>query len=1104
MLLYYTYIMSSEVPISKHTHSKFNFATNEIDTLEFWKSINLYADKIVNKNKNGPIFTFQDGPPFVSSTNLHFGHVHISIMKSFLINYLNMHGYNVSNELGFDCHGLPIETIVSKMLNLNTNDEIKNYGLANYNNKCEEVIETYSKSWNPIFDRIGRFIDYDNKYYTLDVNYMESIWWAWKELYNKGLVYQGYKIMPYSTACGTSISASEASGDDVFKEVCDPAIYIKFALVNEVDTYIVVWTTTPWTLPSNLSIAVNPKLEYVKVLDLTTNEYYILGKECLKNLYPPPKKDKQEKLYNIIETFFGNELENKEYIPMFNYFADRTFKIIMANFVESGSGTGVVHLAPAFGADDFDACVKENIITVEDVGKYCPINDNGFFTDPISDYKGEHVLSTNNKIIERLKQEKKLLKKEMYRHKYPHCWRTDTPLIYKAVSSYFVKVTSIKESLLENNDKVNWVPKNIGSGRFKKWLENATDWGVSRSRFFGTPIPIWSSDDGQEIVCIGSIDELMEKASLKVRPTNLHPQFINDIQIPSSQGKGMLKRINAVYDCWFESGCVPFASKHYPFENKDMFDNKEFLCDFICEGLDQTRGWFYTLSVLSTALFNKPAFKNVICSGLILAEDGKKFSKRLGNFIDPIQFCNEYGADALRFYFTGSLAAQGEAFKFNKEHIEAITLKYFQMYNVLKFLLENITKYEKDGNQFDINAYLNSDNVMDNWILARIRTIIVNIGLAMDTYAFHTVKNEILDFIEDLTNWYTKFNRNRLRGRYCSAEEQGYALSVLYRIMHMLSKISAPFIPFLSETMYQLLSTLSSNNELSVHLCDYPTVEQFPNNEVVERRMKRLQMVSRMIRALRMKTKNATSVKVPLKYVKIINEDETFLNDLKELEQYMCEENSALNIIYESNCGVTKYNLEPKNKEIGQAFKGLAKDIKQQLNEVSQDEIIQYLNGKLLYADQPDFGIVLNIGYEKYTLNETFFTIIKDFDFTLIPNEISMDENNIIVIINHSYDEEVIELHTKRLLIVGIQNIRKHTNLKPWNKIGIYYKTDSELIKTVFTKFHNEIHQELNYPVVDIKNYQLDEKEFVCSDFDVNEQTVHILITDLDLNSGIV
>lgn len=1060
----------------------FSFPQNEEDILEFWKLINLYPEKIVDKNKNGRLFNFQDGPPFVSSANLHFGHIHISIMKSFLVNFLNMHGFNVLNKSGKDCHGLPIETIVSGHLGLKTNADIKQYGLANYNNKCEATINEYAESWNPIFDRIGRFLDYKNEYYTMDLNYMESIWWAWKTLYEKGLIYKGYKIMPYSTACGTPISASEASGDDVFKEVVDPAIYIKFLLLD--NTYIVVWTTTPWTLPSNLALAVNSKLEYVKVLDVETKEFYIIAKNCVENLYGKPKKSKIV-LYEIVDTFLGSELENMEYTPIFNYFAnDRVFKIITADFVLDGNGTGVVHLAPAYGVDDFDACVTKNIVTVEDVGKYCPVDDNGFFTYPIVDYIGEHVLSTNTKIIDRLRQQNILLKKDMYRHSYPFCWRTDTPLIYKAVSSYFVKVTEIKDRMVEHNSTVNWVPETIGSGRFKQWLMNAKDWGVSRSRFFGTPIPMWVSDDGEETVCVGSIDELVELAGLKDRPTNIHPQYINNILIPSKEGRGMLKHCDTVLDCWFESGCAPFAQLHYPFENKNFFDNKDYLTDFICEGLDQTRGWFYTLMVLSTALFDKPAFKNVICSGLILASDGKKFSKRLGNFVSPLESCNEYGADALRLYLTGSAAAHGEPFQFNKEHIKEICAKYFQLFNSFKFLIENLIKYEKDGNKFNIDAYINNNNVMDNWILARLRSVLNNIGNCMVDHEFYKVKGEILDFIEDLTNWYIKFNRNRLRGRYCDVDEQNQALSTLYRVIIMFSKISAPFMPFLAETIYQKLSVLLPNREESVHLCTYPSLDEFVDDPIVERRMKRLQEVCKMVRSLRDKTKTATSIKVPLRYVAIINENDDYINDLKALERYMKEEINALNVIYKSTHGTIKYKLEPNNKDLGLVFKSEAKTIKLKLAELSQEEINEYIKNK---------EIVLNYDGKDVVLTEQFFTLVKEQNLSLGENQLSAKYNNTLVIVDHTYDDEIIDLYTKRLLIVGIQKIRKDTNLRPWDKIKIYYKTCNSLTY-VFTKFSNEISEELNYPVLRIEELSDRTNHIVTSNFKVGDDEVAITI----------
>jgi isoleucyl-tRNA synthetase len=1075
----------------------FKFPLNEREVFKLWQAIDLYK-QIVSKNDAGDVFANLDGPPFPSSDSLHFGHVHIGIMKSFLVNWLNMHGKKVLNKLGYDCHGLPVEQVVSKLLNLSTNEQIRAFGLANYNQKCEDTIKSFSGSWQAIYNRMARFVDFNNEYKTMDLPFMETVWWAWNTLWNKNLVYRGYRIMPYSTACGTPLSASEASGEDVYKEVSDPAIYVKFQLKDLDNTFIVAWTTTPWTLPSNLALAMNPKLKYVKVLDLKTNEYYILAEGCLHNLYEQPKKKKddkkeQEKLYEVVGTYMGNEFENRKYVPLFDYFADgRVFKVVMGDFVEEGSGTGIVHLAPAFGQDDFDACIKSNVVTVEDVGKYCPIDDNGFVTKQVRDYVGEHVLATNPKIIERLKHEKKMLKKEMYKHNYPHCWRTDTPLIYKAVSSFFVKVSAIKDRMVQHNTRVNWVPENIGSGRFKQWLENAKDWGVSRSRFFGTPIPVWVSDDGQEMVCVGSIDELVELAGLTERPTNLHPQYINNIQIPSKQGKGMLKLCGDIFDCWFESGCVPFGQIHYPFENSTFFDDKEYLSDFICEGLDQTRGWFYTLMVLSTALLDKPAFKNVICSGLILADDGKKFSKRLGNFVPPMQVCEEYGTDALRLYLTGSPAAHAEAFQFNKEHLKEINAKYFQWYNSLKFLIEHVLKYEKDGNKFDVDAYQSSTNVMDNWILARVRSMLVGIETAMNNYTFYKVKPEILDFIEDLTNWYIKFNRNRLRGRYCTTEEQGQAVSTLYRVMMMFTKIAAPFVPFLTETMYQKLRVLlpESEQQQSVHLCDYPTVDEFPNDPVVERRMKRLQLVAGMVRSLRSKTKNATSAKVPLKNVTIVNENNEFIDDVKELERYMSEEINAISVTYKSTFGTTKYKVEPNHKEIGNKYRAKANEIKSKLALLTQDELS-------VYIQHPENGFVFKIGSEDIVVKEPSFTVIKEQELTLKPDiEFTCTEGQTMVMIDCSQDQEVIEMHTKRLLIVAIQNMRKSTKLRPWNRIGIYYQTDNKLIEHVFDKYQNEITQELIYPVYPIDKDNGSEKVIIEQMNEINDDQVFIKITD--------
>lgn len=1061
----------------------FKFTESENQILKFWQDNDVYQC-ICDQNKDGILYNFIDGPAFVSSASLHVGTCHISMMKSTMLNFKNMHDRNVTNKIGYDNHGIPIEQVVNRILNLSTNKEVKQYGLANYNKKCEETVNSFAGSWQPIYNRIGRFLDFKNEYKTLDCNYMESVWWVWQQLWNKGLVYKGYKIMPYSTECGTALSISEASGDDVYKDVTDPAIYIKFKLLDKENAYFVVWTTTPWTLPSNLGLAMNSKFTYVKVKDLTTNEHYILGETCLKNLYKSTKKQ-DVKQYEIIESFLGEQLKNVEYEPLFNYFAkDRKFKVITADFVTQDSGTGIVHLSPAFGQDDFDACIGNGIVDIKEIGNFCPIDENGFVIEPVTDYVGQKVLSTNIPIIERLKSEGKLIKKEMYKHSYPHCWRTDTPLIYKAVSSFFIKVTDLKDDLIKNNDKVNWVPEHVGQKRFKLWLENAKDWGVSRSRFFGTPIPVWISDDGEEMQCIGSIDELVELANLKERPTNLHPQYIQHIKIPSKQGKGLLSCTLDLFDCWFESGCVPIAQSHYPFENSHIFDDKEYLSEFICEAIDQCRGWFYTLMVISTALFNKPAFKNVICSGLILADDGKKFSKRLGNYVDPIELCNIYGADAIRLYLTGSPAAHGDAFQFNVNNIRDINGKYIQWLNALKFLIEHTIKFQKDGNIFAIDAYKTSTNIMDLWIISRVKTLLVNVEMAMNNYMIYKVKPEILDFIEDFTNWYIKFNRNRLRGRFCHVDEQCQALSILHFVSLMFVKIAAPFVPFLTEAMYEKLKVYLPKDEqkLSVHMCSYPNVSEFIDDYKVERSMKRLQMVAGMVRKLRSKSTSATSVKMPVRDVRIVNDDSEFLDDLKMLERYMCEEVNALHITYDNVYGFVRYHLELNNKELGLKFRSKLPEVKSYLARLLQEDIAEYSKtGVLKFGD-----IVLDF---------SLVSVSKTRIVRLSENEMSINENQTDVIVDFKQDNSVIEAYITRLFIVAVQKMRKQTKLRPWNKIGIYYETYDFMIHQVLNKKADLIKQELLYGIDKMENRNMEEPVVITDTHEIASGSVVITIT---------
>jgi isoleucyl-tRNA synthetase len=1063
----------------------FKLPENENEILKFFVTNEIYK-KIVDKNKNNPTYDFKDGPAYTSG-NLHLGHALISFFKSMDLNFRNMHGFNVTNKLGYDNHGVPTEQMVSKLLGLSTNQDIRSYGVAKYNEKCEDVINGIANSWQQTFDRLGRFLDYANQYKTMDFKFMESVWWAIKQLFDKGLIYRAFKIMPYSIELGTPVSNSEASEN--FKDVVDIAIYIKFAVKNKPNTFFIAWTTTPWTLPSNLALAMNSKMEYVTIQDEKTKEFYIIAKNSVAKIY---NNFGLSKSYEQISQHIGIEFKDVEYLPIFPYYADRQFKVIMGDFVEENSGSGIVHIAPSFGVDDFDACINAGIITAEEIGNYCPLDENGRFVSPVNDYIGEKVFDANPKIIERLWKEGKSLRKENYKHSYPHCWRTDTPLIYRAMPSYFIKVTAIKERMMELNQKINWIPDTIGSGRFHNWLKDAKDWCISRNRFFGTPIPIWSSDDGEEMICVGSVDELVVLADLKERPTNLHSQYIWDIKIPSKEGRGMLSCKKETMDCWLESGCVPFAQYHYPFENEHIFEDKEYLSDFICEASDQIRCWFYNLMVLSTAIFDKPAFKNVVCCGLILAPDGKKFSKRHGNGISPLDLCNDFGADAMRLYLTGSPAAHADSFTFDETKITEISHKYYQWLNAVKFFIEHVTKFQKDGHKFDPYAYKSSNNITDQWILARLRTTLLNIENAMNKYTFCKVKPEILEFIEELINWYIKFNRNRLKGRYCDKKEQGEALSILFRVLMQFVKVTTPFAPFLTETMYQKLKLLLPENEklLSVHLCDYPKLDEFPDNPIVERQMKNLQLVSRLVRSLRMKSKNSTSAMVPLKCVTIACENSEFIDDIALLERYMCEEINVIKIIYKNSCATNVYKIELNPKEIGLKYRKQASLVKDKLSALSQNELEDYYTHK-----DNGLKIILDANTE-IVLAEPLFSVIKEQQLILSPTEIGLVENNISVIVDIEHDESVVELYIKRLFIVEVQAMRKKTKLRPWDKINIYFHDNNDQIKKVISKFAIQIKEELLYDVFEMKDRKQHEKEIISQECEINGHKVNICITD--------
>lgn len=1013
---------------------------NEEAILQFWSKEKIYAE-LVKKNKGYPIYYFMDGPPFPNSANLHFGHILVGSIKSIVLNYQQMNGYNVLNKIGYDTHGLPIEMVVNKDLNVHSIKEVQDLGIDKYNQKCKELINQFSGSWQNIYDRMGRFVKKDDQYMTMDTNFMESVWWAFKELWKKDLVYYGCKIMPYSTACLTPLSNFEAGQN--YAEVQDKTIYLKFPIIGsrEQTEYLLVWTTTPWTLPMNLVLCVNPLLTYVKVIDHGTKQIYVLGKETLGNVYG------KNKPYTIVDEFPGTNLIGERYEQLFNYYEGPTlFQVIGDEFVDKKSGTSIVHLAPAFGEIDLQVCLKNNIITMNQVMSYCPIDDSGLYTRMIKDYQGRFCLDCNNDIISYVKSVDRSVKITSIVHKYPLCPRTDTPLIYKAVTSFFIEVTKIKERMVELNKNINWIPANVGLKRFHNWLEDARDWCVSRNRIFGTPIPVWISSDG-EMLCVGSIDELVELANLSERPDDLHKEFMDEVVIEANGKK--YYRTPFIFDCWFESGCVPYGQLHYPFEHSDYFDQKEYLSDFISEGIDQTRGWFYTLLVISTALFDVAPFKNVICSGLILDKDNKKFSKRHGNFVPPDQVINRYGSDSLRLYLVGSPAASGGSFKFKENDIDEIHRKLYQLTNCMTFFVSQYqTRYQKYHEPIDFHCH--SNNILDHWILARTNELILSLKKEMDQYTISNAIPHIYFFIEDLTNWYLKLNRNRLRMRGCDLSEQNNAMATLYRVFYMFTCACAPFMPFLTESFYQALMTIKDTSIKSVHHCPYPIVEHSEDDQLIQQKMSYLQQVAGMIRRWRDNSKIHQTVRIPIKHLCIYTENLELIDAIKELETYLTDEVNTLQIEYVSSYNsMVKYVVDPNNKEIGIHYKRKSRAIIQELL-------------KLQYDTVPD-----EITIDGKVIEPEFYSIKPQVSDT-IERQLSEDicfDNGVLLMIDYTYDNQVKSIHYTRLFVRIVQDMRKKVGVKPWDKITIFYQSDHQHLIDILNEYQEKIEEDLDVPI---------------------------------------
>ena len=892
-------------------HSKFetveehpSFPKNEEQIILFWREIKAFETQL-EKTKNCPVYTFYDGPPFATGMP-HYGHLICGGLKDVITRYWTQRGHYCVRRFGWDCHGLPIECIINKKLKISTKKDLLNLGIEKYNSECRKIVMTYADVWKYYTERYGRWIDFDNDYRTMYPSFMETCWWVFKQIFDKGRVYRKCKVMPFSWATNTVLSNFEAGSN--YKDIDDPSVIITFPTLNDPNKKLLGWTTTPWTLPSNLFLAVNPKITYVEV-DVTFNgkkETFILAEPRLKATLKQLKIKEED--CKIIKKMKGEELAGTDYIPLFDYFYEKfkpkgCFKVYLADYVTTEDGVGIVHNAPGFGEDDYQVGCKYNLIDPDK--PLCPIDDDGCFTEEVPLLAGKNFKEADPTVKEFLKSKGRMIFEGTIRHKYPFCYRTETPLMYRAIPSWFIKVEDLHEKLVNINNSTYWVPKYVQEKRFGNWLSNARDWCVSRNRSWGTPIPLWVSDDMEEIVCVGSIEEL-EKLSGVKDIKDLHREFIDKITIPSQKGKGTLHRIPEVFDCWFESGSMPYGQVHYPFEMKEEEFKKGFPADFISEGVDQTRGWFYTLNVISTIIFDSTPYKNLIVNGLVLAEDGQKLSKSLGNFEDPRILFNKYGADVVRLYLIDSPLVRGQSLRFTKKGLEQkIKDVFLPLYNSYRFLIQNIQRYESiTGKNFYFDEKVlraESLSITDKWIIAYEQRLIKFFHHEMENYRLYTIVQELLSFLDKVTNWYIRLNRGRIKGDYDEVDWLN-SLNVLFITLLNLVILLSPFIPFITEYIYQNLRNGLKEGPLlekSIHFLRIPLYDEKLLDDNIERIMNNMICVIELGRKLREKEK--ISLKKPVAKLIVINYDKTFLDNLKVVEKYIIEELNINEIEYNND-----------------------------------------------------------------------------------------------------------------------------------------------------------------------------------------------------------
>jgi len=1010
----------------KEVEAKVNLVELEENILRFWKDAQIFK-KSLEKNKGKEKFVFYEGPPTANGApGVH--HVLSRVFKDIFPRYKTMKGYYVPRKAGWDTHGLPVELEIEKKLNINSKKEIEEIGIEKFNSLCRQSVMRYEEDWKKMTERIGFWIDMDNAYFTFANDYIETVWWILKSIWEQDLLYQGHKIVPYCPRCGTALSSHEIALG--YKEVIDKTIVVKFKLQDTNNCYLLVWTTTPWTLVSNVGCALNPKATYVEVE--SEGQCLIMVKDLVDSIWG------QEDNYRITREFKGAELVGKKYEPVYDYApsGSNAYRVISGDFVSTKEGTGLVHIAPAFGEDDMNVGLKNQLPIVQ------MVDENGRFKPEVDLFAGMGIEESNKAIIADLKSRHLLFSFEDYKHSYPYCWRCDSRLIYYAKKSWYIKTSQIKDKLLKSNQEVNWYPEHIKNGRFGKWLENNIDWALTRERYWGTPLPIWEDKNGHR-VCIGSIQELKEKAIQGFKDLDLHRPYVDEITIKCEICGQLMHRVSEVIDVWFDSGSMPFAQFHYPFENQQLF-KESFPADFICEAIDQTRGWFYTMLAISTLLFEKSSYKNVLCLGLINDENGQKMSKSRGNIVEPWEILNKQGADALRWYFFTGVSPWLPK-NFSPASVDEVIRKFIlTLWNTYSFFViyANIDHFNPE--EHDLK--LEERPEIDRWIISELNQTVGETNRLLDEYNVTDSGRLIQEFIDNLSNWYVRRSRRRF-WKSGTDKEKISAYKTLYECLTTVALLCAPYIPFISEEIYQNLVVSLNKEDTSVHLQNYPEADQ----SAIDKELSFSMNMARKAVGLGRTIRNKLNIKTrqPLSKVLIhYDPDPKISQALKHFEPIIKEELNVKEVqILRNMEHLVSYNIKPNLKLIGPKYGADVNKIRKKLEETNPAMVSLKVNNNKKVTIMVD-GKQIELEPEEIlvdTVNKEGLGIESDGTFTIgLPTEIGQD---------------LLEEGFSRELVHQIQNLRKKANFKIENTINTYIQCGAKQ-QGIISKYQDYIKSE--------------------------------------------